>query len=299
MLRMTILLNVALLFVSFIQGNEVSWDSLIASKKYTIDVKAYEVIVRQYEAFAADQAPKVVDPCIKSIPIIESHELAIDINSMQNKRISMMPQPHTVFASPDCNSGLPTASKIRKTVFENLENMLKELDRLAPLFGYEPEQITIKVFEGLRDIATQEMLFNNKAQEIRTANPHMSDDEIFSETCKWVSPVINNVPVHSTGAAIDIRLWNNKTQEFLDLGKFGVIWGKNSHAPTFSSELSLEQKNNRLFMIFAATQAGLVNYCYEFWHYSTGDRYASFWKESDVSKREAIYSSIKQKTCFV
>lgn len=292
MLKTNSLLSVTLLFVGFAECNEISWDALLASKKCVINEKAYAVITKQYKAFISGQAPKVVDPCIKCIPIIESHESLVDVNLMQNTRITMMKNTDVAFASPDCNSGLSAASKIRKAVFENLERMLKELDTLAPLFGYESGQIDIKVFEGLRDIATQEMLFNNKTQEIKVANPQMSDDEVFSETCKWVSPVINNVPVHSTGAAIDIRLWDNKTNEFLDLGKFGVVWGKNPNAPTFSSDLSMQQKNNRLLMILAATQAGLINYCYEFWHYSNGDRYASFWTESDANKREAIYNSI-------
>lgn len=289
---MKYVIKIGLLCAGVVQCNEIPWDVLTASKKHAINEKVYKVITKQYKAFISGLAPKVVDPSMKCIPIIESHEPLIDIDAIQNKRISMLPNPDSAFASPDCNSGLPSASKIRKAVLRNLERMLQELDRLAPLFGYEPEQIDIKVFEGLRDIVTQEMLFNNKAQEIKMANPLMSDDEVFSETCKWVSPVINNVPVHSTGAAIDIRLWNNKTNQFLDMGKFGVIWGKNTHAPTFSAELSAEQKNNRLLMICAATQAGLINYSYEFWHYSSGDRYASYWTQPE-QERIAIYGSIQ------
>lgn len=289
---MKYVIKIGLLSMGFVQCNEISWDVLIASKKYAINEKAYELITKQYEAFISGNAPKVVDPCIKSIAIIECCECAVDVNDMHNKRITMLPNPDSPFASPNCNSGLPSASKMRKTVFHNLERMLQELDRLAALFGYEPGQIDIKVFEGLCDITTQEMLFNNKLKEIKASNLHMSDQEVFAETCKWVSPVINNVPVHSTGAAIDIRLWDNKKDEFLDLGKFGVIWGKNTHAPTFSPDLSMEQKNNRLLMICAATQAGLINYCYEFWHYSSGDRYASYWTHPE-QERIAIYGSIQ------
>lgn len=285
-------LKVILLFTGSLHASECSWDMLIESKKENISINSYQIIRNQYKSFASGNAPKIVDPRIKNISIVECYECAVDVNAIPNRRITMLPNPDSTFASPDCNSGLPSASKIRKTVFRNLERMLQELDRLAPLFGYEPEQIDIKVFEGLRDISTQEKLFNNKYQEIKINNTLMSDAEIFAETCKWVSPVINNVPVHSTGAAIDIRLWDNKKDEFLDLGKFGVIWGKNNHAPTFSSDLSAEQKNNRLLMICAATQAGLINYCYEFWHYSSGDRYASYWTQPE-QERIAIYGSIQ------
>lgn len=277
---------------SFLQGNETSWSILLENIRPHLTNATYQIIIQQSQAMEAVNAPKVADPCIKCIPIVETGELLVDVNAMHNKRISMLPNPDSSFASPDCNSGLPSASKIRKTVFDKLEQMLLELDRLAPLFGYEAGQIDIKVFEGLRDIATQEMLFNNKVQEIKAANAQLTHEEAFAEACKWVSPVVNNVPVHSTGAAIDIRLWDTKKGEFLDLGKFGVIWGKNTHAPTFSSEISVVQKNNRLLMICAATQAGLINYCYEFWHYSSGDRYASYWTQSE-QERIAIYGSIQ------
>lgn len=280
-----------ILAASFSHCTETGWDQLIVGKKDAISEKTYTLITKQYEAVILGSAPKVVDACIKSIPILEAGELLVDVNTMQNKRITMLPNPYSAFASPDCNSGLPSASKIRKTVFEKLEQMLLELDRLAPFFGYESGQIDIKVFEGLRDIATQEMLFNNKVQEIKSANAQLTNEEVFAEACKWVSPVVNNVPVHSTGAAIDIRLWDTQKGEFIDLGKFGVVWGKNLHAPTFSSEVSLSQKNNRLLMICAATQAGLINYCYEFWHYSSGDRYASYWTKPE-QERIAIYGSV-------
>ncbi len=181
---------------------------------------------------------------------------------------------------------------MRQTMFEKLEKMVLILDKLAKNFGYEPEQIVIKVFEGLRDLTTQEMLFNNKDAEIRTANLGMSEAEVLSETAKWVSPVINNVPVHSTGGAVDIRLWDAKNHQFLDMSPFGVIWGKNTQAPTYSDTLTPVEQNNRLFMLLAATEAGLINYPFEYWHYSSGDRYASFWLEKDSSLRKAIYGSI-------
>lgn len=100
----------------------------------------------------------------------------------------------------------------------------------------------------------------------------------------------NNIPVHSTGAAIDIRLWDTKNEQFVDMGSFGVIWGVNASAPTFSEDLTDEQKSNRLFALIAATQAGLVNYSYEYWHFSYGDRYASFWKKKSYKK--AMYGPV-------
>jgi D-alanyl-D-alanine dipeptidase len=271
-----------------------NWQACINVHQISMSDSARSLITAQCNAYTLGIAPKIADIVIKDIPIIESHEPLVDITIAGNPRITMLPNPAYAFASPDCNSGLPAASKIRASVFNKLQAMLEYLDILATDFGYTPGQIDIKVFEGLRDLKTQEMLFNNKAQEIRNANPQMSDDEVFNETSKWVSPIKNNTPVHSTGGAVDIRLWNNETQQCIDMGPFGVIWGKNDSAPTFSENLTLEQKNNRLYALVAATSAGLINYLYEYWHFSSGDRYASYWLESNPMQRNAHYGAVNE-----
>jgi len=269
-----------------------SWQECIANKRTIMGEAAYQLIMAQHDAFKNNRAPKIADPCIKNIPIIESHEAMVDIRSYHHPRIIMLPDPAKPFASPDHNSGFAAASKVRATVYTHLNTVIEKLDMLAPAFGYEPGQITIKVFEGLRSLQTQAMLFDNKAQEIRQANPSMTEDEIFNETAKWVAPIRNNVPVHSTGGAIDMRLWDTHVNQFLDMGPFGAIWGKNTTAPTFSEDLTDLQKNNRLLLLIAVAQAGLVNYAYEFWHFSSGDRYASFWLEDDAAQRKALYDAV-------
>jgi len=127
---------------------------------------------------------------------------------------------------------------MRASVFRKLQGMIDQLDQLAIYFGYEPGQVYILVFEGLRDLGTQKMLFDKKLEEILLLNPDMSFEMAEKETAKWVSPVKNKTPVHSTGAAVDIRLWDNKNNYFLDLGSFGVIWGDSQLASTFSEEIT-------------------------------------------------------------
>ena len=269
------------------------WKTHIESKKSIMSKSAYRLLTAQYNAYANNDAPKIVDHCIKTIPIIESGERLIDINASNHVRISMLPNPSHPFESPDCNSGFSASSKVRHSVFIKLQKLISQLDILAPHFGYQEGQVSVKVFEGLRDMATQETLFVNKEREIQQDHPSMSKEELFAETCKWVSPVHNNIPVHSTGAALDIRLWDSQNDEFIDMGFFGVIWGNNITAPTFSAALTTEQINNRLLLLTAAAHVGLVNYVYEWWHFSYGDRYASFWQEADVEKRTALYGAVQ------
>jgi len=276
-----------------------TWAELLQEKSHLFEqYPELEIVKRQQAAFACGEAPAIAAPVIKNIPIEESGEELVDVRTMSHSRIMMMPDPTIPFENDACNSGLPSASKVRKTVYEKLVAMTHELDELASDFGYERGEVSIKVFEGLRDLKTQALLFNNKKAEIMAANPDMSDDQADAETSKWVSPVKNNVPVHSTGAAVDIRLWNEKTNDFLDLGKFGVIWGANPSVPTYSEDITDIQKRNRLYLQMAAAKAQLTNYHNEYWHFSPSksskrDRYAAYWHEADADKRVADYGSIE------
>lgn len=225
-------------------------------------------------------SPKIADPKIKEISIEEGDEEFVDLRILNCKRIYMMPDPSFPFEGATYNSGLPNASKMRARVFAGLQIMLQALDELAQDFGYKKGQIDIQLFEGLRDLETQKMLFDQKLEEILRSNPDLTLEMAEQETSKWVSPYKNNVPVHSTGAAIDIRLWDNQNNCFLDMGTFGVIWGPNEHAATFSENIRDDQKLHRLYCLLAAEKAGLTNYSYEFWHFSSGDRYDLYWKQA-------------------
>lgn len=273
------------------ESQTLSWEELL--KKYPQET----ILKEQLKSFVAGTSPTIAAPVIKDIPIQECNEELIDIRVIQAKnpasRINMMLNPpNKPFEGTGYNAGFPHSGKIRKGMLECLKNMVQHVDALAKDFGYNPGDIDIKVFEGLRDLKTQEMLFNNKAAEIAKNNPTWSKGQVEKETAKWVSPFKNNVPVHSTGGAIDIRLWDKTSSTFLDMGPFGVFIAANSIAPTFSEGLTTKQKLNRLFLLIAATRAGLVNYSYEFWHYSYGDRYAVYWLEKNPSQRKAIYESV-------
>lgn len=269
----------------------MNWNEILESHHELLSDKS--IVIRQYEAISKSEAPAIVDSRIKEIPICENHEELIDLRLLKVERISMMPQPNSPFEGPVFNSGLPNASKMRELVFLKLQEMIDQLDKLAIHFGYQPGQIDILVFEGLRDLGTQKMLYDKKLEEILLFNPDMNFEMAEKETAKWVSPVKNNTPVHSTGAAVDIRLWDNKNSCFLDLGPFGVIWGDSQLAPTFSEGIADTQKHNRLYCLIAAERADLTNYVYEWWHFSFGDRYDVYWKDQHGQEKVALYGSVQ------
>lgn len=269
----------------------MNWNEVLESHSELFVDKS--VVLKQYKTFSKSEAPAIVDSRIKEIPICENHEDLIDLRLLNVERISMLPQPNKPFEGSAFNSGLPNASKMRASVFFKLQEMIGQLDNLAIDFGYEPGQVDILVFEGLRDLGAQKMIFEKKLEEILLLNSDMSFEMAEKETAKWVSPVKNNTPVHSTGAAVDIRLWDKKHNCFLDLGPFGVIWGDSQLAPTFSEGITDAQKNNRLYCLIAAERSGLTNYVYEWWHFSFGDRYDVYWKDENGQERIALYGSVQ------
>lgn len=270
------------------------WRTMLAEYRTLMGSRMYRLLLAQYDAFIQGDAPTIADVRIKEIPIIECNGPLVDVRVRAHPRIKVMEKaelPKAHMYPEDIDSRSDKHGQVRLGVFEALKRMIEELDKLAPAFGYQVGELEIRLFEGLRDVATQKQLFDGVMARIRKENPEMTEEQAYQETCKWVSPYINNVPVHSTGAAIDIHLWSNKRNAFCDMGRFNVA---GPFAPTFSTEpqLSENQKRNRLLLLMAATRAGLTNYVYEFWHFSYGDRYASYWRQANPQARRAIYGSV-------
>lgn len=220
----------------------------------------------------------IADIAVKKILIEEVNDPLVDLNEVNNPRIVPL-----VSIDKKYDAGHLENGKVRKGLYGKLLLLLEDL----------PHNISIAFFEGYRPLWKQKEYFENKFKEILKQYGDNDLERAYSETCKFVSPFIDNVPVHCTGAAIDFMLFtiaNNGAKILLDCGKFGVIWGANDQTQTFSLNLTEEQKQNRLMLLNAATKAGLVNYGYEWWHYSYGDRAWAYVEE----KEKAIYGLINE-----
>jgi len=266
------------------------WNTLIERYKDLMGEQTYVLINKQYQAFSTGISPKISHLDIKAIPIVEEDEPLVNINGGKEKRIcslegDLLVQAHTYPHDVDPRS--KRYAYVRAGVYQALSRMIKELDRLAPSFGYQAGDLHIMLFEGTRDLATQKELFDTKCSHIMRENPQLSYEQAYEETCCWVSPYINNTPVHSTGAAVDIALYDAYTKQFCSMGRFNT---SGLGAPLFSEDphLTAEQKKHRMLFLIAATRAGLVNYSYEYWHYSYNDRYSLYWNSD--SAQENLHS---------
>lgn len=165
-------------------------------------------------------------------------------------------------------------SKVRYGLYQKLIAMLEKL----------PNDIGIAYFEGFRPLSKQKEYFDKKFKETLLSIP--DKNLAYQETSKLISPFIDNIPTHCTGAAIDLTLFrvSHGKAELLDMGQFDVIFGVNTQQETFSNNTTPLQRANRLLLLKVATESGLVNYGWEWWHYSFGDRAWAYVKGEKYAK---------------
>jgi D-alanyl-D-alanine dipeptidase len=206
---------------------------------------------------------------VKKIPIENLVEKLIDLNKIKNPRMR-------AYSSIDLThkDAYDDYSKVRYGLYKGLVAMLDKL----------PPDVGIAYSEGLRPLDMQKEYFDNKLKETLLT---IKDKELaYQETSKFVSPFIDNTPTHCTGAAIDMSLFRvvKGKPELLDMGKFDVTTGVNNQSETFSQNTTPAQRVNRLLLLKAATEVGLVNYGWEWWHYSYGDKAWAYVKGEKKAK---------------
>ncbi len=91
-----------------------------------------------------------------------------------------------------------------------------------------PKSLKFRLYEAYRSTKLQKMLFNYRLSEITRRHPDWTEKEIFDETIRMVSPVINfdgtaNIPAHGTGGAIDVYLVD-QSGHAIDMGIHPKDW---------------------------------------------------------------------------
>lgn len=218
----------------------------------------------------------IADPKIIAVSITENRERLIDLKN-QN-RIAYG-------ASPEIPNNTDY-TKMRKSVY----------DKLLQAQSLLPTGLKFCLYEGYRSLALQEKLFNNRFIEVKNLHPEWSYADLFNETIKMVSPVTNldgsiNVPPHSTGGAIDIYLVDAHMNP-INMGIHPKDWMDDvdgSISETNSKKVSDKALENRKIMNRVLKEVGFVNYPYEYWHWSYGDRYWAYHKQ----QKKALYGSAK------
>ena len=157
--------------------------------------------------------------------------------------------------------------KVRESVYLKLKEVANNL----------PNNYMLIIKIGFRPVSVQYQLFNEVFAYFKTVNPHFDDNPIKAMTLEFVTHPDSNIPPHSTGAAIDMTLFDSDKNDYIDMGS--AINYPDNRSWTFNFDnLSQEQIDNRMLLTDIMLEAGFANLASEWWHFSYGDpRWAVFY----------------------
>ena len=214
-------------------------------------------------------------PGIQAIPVDESHEPLVDITESSGLGVG---------PPPECPETEPDYCWVRQGV----------RDRLIQAQALLPDGIYLRLYEGYRSPAVQQMLFANHLAQVKQDQPDLGEQQAYLEATQLVSAPTrpdgtDNIPPHSTGAAVDVELVD-EGGTVLDFGMEIADWGR---VPLALCErdcagLSERAQHNRQHLLDVMQHVGFVNYPQEWWHFSYGDQ---FWAYT-AGQPSAIYGRV-------
>jgi zinc D-Ala-D-Ala dipeptidase len=163
----------------------------------------------------------------------------------------------------------------RQAILKRLHQAIKILDYK---FGFV-------IFDAFRTLKTQEAIFYRIQDEIKNNNPHLSQEDLETETRKFVAhpnePSRFAIAPHNSGGSVDLTLFNLKSQNNLEFGtnfdNTTDLSRTNFFESPFSPKYSFDKnqwtsiRENRRILYHTMKNLGFVNFKSEWWHYSLGD----------------------------
>lgn len=203
---------------------------------------------------------------LMQIPVIDNGEKLVSIT----KRCPEI----VVEISPIGELNANREPMLRKTV----ANMLTRAQTSLP-DGYR-----LKIWEVHRPIEKQEFMREKYLEQLIATNPEKPKDELERERDMYVArPDI--IPPHLTGGAVDLTIIEPDQKE-MNMGTNYLDFSKETH--THAPNLNRLAKGNRKLLLETMEGVGFVNYSYEWWHWSYGDRYWAY----KMNKAKSIYGPI-------
>ena len=211
----------------------------------------------------------LLDPKVLSKPVIDSNQKLISISTV----IGKLELDHSV------DLGYKNEFIAREEVVQRLLNAAESL----------PKGVVLSLKETYRPKEFQEFIFNRRVDRLSklAENIDKSDIEIRKLTSQFIAPP--EVAGHPTGGAVDVSLIDDKGNE-LDLG---CKYDEDEEASqgrcfSFAENITDLVRKNRLLLFSCMNRAGFVNYPYEWWHWSYGDKYWAAVTEASHAIYEAI-----------
>lgn len=212
------------------------------------------------------------DPRILNVKVIDNGEPLENILDIPNIYLPSQTNIEEEKRKDMCDTKTPY---LRKIVKEKLKRAIKNL----------PKGYGILLREAYRNYEVQMEWFLKIYLKLHQKYPELKQDDIYKESVKYATDPDVYSP-HVTGGAIELALLD-RNRELLDVGQ----WIEESEAKHFNYKgLNKEQKKNRELLKKVMEEQGFVNYPYEWWHYSYGDKYWGY-----LNNTCALYDTVVNK----
>jgi len=214
---------------------------------------------------------RLTDPAVANTPLIECHEALVPVAGL-HVRIRVDDSAENAACI-----GYPPNFLIRNGAAQRLAHAADSL----------PVNLALLVKETLRPARLQAFYFERRLGRIKSENPKLTAQGAIELTAQFIAPP--TVAGHPGGGAIDLTLC---TQDGIELG-LGCPYDADEAVSggacfSFFDGLAPAAQHNRRILFDALGAAGFVNYPFEWWHWSYGDRY---WAAS-TGAPSAIYSAV-------
>lgn len=156
---------------------------------------------------------------------------------------------------------------------------------VAAITNLNKEGFIVKIESMYRSMVQQKEKFSKRVQIVKTQYPNKSIMEI-KKIANIYTAGIPILAAHTAGAAVDVVLMD-KDQKIINMGSdypHGV-----SESYTEYPHLPKEVKSLRKTLCEVMTNEGLINYPFEWWHFSMGDVCASYLKGQEM----AVYGPLE------
>lgn len=199
-----------------------------------------------------DRITLMADPAVAAIPVEECGEPLVDVRTAAP----------ALLVAEDRNDPLGAFALLRESVLQRLLAAQESL----------PDGLRLQFVEGYRPPGLQRRYFEEYADELRAAHPGWDAGRLHRAASRYVSPP--GIAPHSAGGAVDLTLVT-ADGEPVDMGTPVNASPEESDGACYTAapDLAPVARAHRRVLNAALTDAGLVNYPTEWWHWSYGDRY--------------------------
>lgn len=203
------------------------------------------------------------DPHILAVPIHDNGESLLEVSD--------------ALRAAQCSSHTPL---VRMTVLDRLLIANASLARSG---------CSLQVIEGYRSPARQRQIFETAIAALRAEKPLASVDELRALATTFASPPRTDAP-HATGGAVDVVVVDG-LGETLDMGsQFDMPWYESEGRAATRATVNGVASAHRAMLTDAMSDAGFVNYPYEWWHWSYGDQYWAWHQGQPTAKYAGVVS---------